>query len=288
MKRKLNLAKRIHRTIQQPITFEGIGVHSGAMTKVTLRPSADGIYFRKRGENAGVCVAASLDNVTDTVHGTTLGSSNVSFAVVEHLLAALYSLEIDGVEVILEGDELPIMDGSALPFVKILDGIRIVEEQPERVHDDIVIKYPLNYEHKGSFLAVFPSPEFTISYFISYKDYPELTQMKTMVMSPEYFVREIAPARTFAFLEWVEPLQKQGLIKGGSLENSLVYSKNGFLNPSSLRFADELVRHKILDFLGDISLLKRRVIGHFVILCGGHTAHIDFFKKLKKELIDVD
>lgn len=273
------------RTIKTPITFDGIGVHSGIKTRIELLPSNDGISFVMK-ESGSEKVIASIDNVLSTVHGTSIGNSKSSFGMVEHLLGTLFAFQIDGVTVVLEmGYEIPIFDGSALPIVDKLKRIKIVEVESGYKKREIKIIKPFSFNYKKSFLAVYPSKTFIISYFISYENYNELTQMKTLEITPETFSKEIAPARTYAFLEWIEPLRERGLIKGGSLNNSLVYSHEGLLNNCSLRFPDEFVRHKILDFLGDLSLMERRIIGHFIIVCGGHTAHIEFLKKLKTEIV---
>jgi len=276
------LGKRIYRTIQNSVTLNGIGVHSGIKTRVKLLPSDEGISFIKK-ENDATKIIASIDNVVNTVHGTTIGNGTVSFGMVEHLLGALLGFEIDGMTIVFEkGDELPILDGSALPIVEKFRNIKIIEKKVVKRDNEVIIDKPFLFNFGKSHLALYPSPKLVISYFINYENYPELTQMKTVEVTQEHFVKEIAPARTYAFHEWVEPLRKQGLIKGGSLENSLVYSKKGLLNKTPLRFKDEFVRHKILDFIGDLLLLEKRVVGHFVILCGGHTAHIAFLKQLKK------
>lgn len=275
--------KGIYKTIQFPVTFKGIGVHSGIKTSVDLLPSDKGISFMKKG-NDDITVCASIDNVMSTVHGTTIGNGKTSFGMIEHLLGTLLGFDIDGVTIVLEkGDEIPILDGSAIQIVEKLKKIMIVEKNIAQKNKELIIKRPFSFNFGKSFFAVYPSPKLVISYLISYEDYPELTQMQTLDVTLESFIKEIAPARTYAFLEWVEPLRKQGLIKGGSLENSLVYSKEGILNKTPLRFKDEFVRHKILDFLGDLSLLGRKIIGHFVVLCGGHTSHIAFLKQLKEE-----
>lgn len=277
--------KRFYRTIQRPITFRGVGVHTGDDTAVILNPSDHGITFSKKGLE-GKVVHASIDNVIDTVHGTSIGDGGITFRMVEHLLATLFAHEIDGAHIVVEnGDEIPILDGSALPIVEALEGTAIVNREAVETPALVEVKEPFHLFHKESFLAVYPASQCSITYFISYREYPELTQAKTVVVEPELFKREISPARTYAFLEWIEPLQKKGLIKGGSLENSLVYSRDGFLNTDPLRFSDELVRHKILDFMGDLSLLRKRIQGHFVIMCGGHSAHIGFLKALEEQII---
>ncbi len=276
--------KRPYRTIQRAVSFSGVGVHTGDDTTVTLTPSDQGITFSKKGleENR---VHASIDNVLDTVHGTSIGDGKVAFRMVEHLLATLFAKGIDGAHIEVEnGNEIPILDGSALPVVEALKATEIVNRKGVVPGEPIIVQKPFYLSTRGSFLAVYPASQCSITYFISYPEYPELTQVKTVTVEPAIFEEEIAPARTYAFLEWIEPLKKQGLIKGGSLQNSLVYAKDGFLNPEPLRFSDELVRHKILDFLGDLSLFTKRVQGHFVILCGGHSAHIAFLRAFKEHL----
>jgi UDP-3-O-acyl N-acetylglucosamine deacetylase len=276
--------KRPFRTIKRSVTFRGVGVHTGIDTAVTLHPSEGRTVFSKKGKET-ILIGASIDNVLDTVHGTSIGNGAVTFRMVEHLLGALYAQQIDGVHVVVEnGDEIPILDGSALPVVQSLKKAGTMQRDGIEATEDVRIEAPFQVSVGGSFLGVYPASQCAVTYFISYQEYPELTQLKTVIVEPRVFEKEIAPARTFAFMEWVEPLQKKGLIKGGSLENSLVYSKEGFLNPGPLRFEDELVRHKILDFLGDLALLEKRIQGHFIIVCGGHTAHIAFLNGLKREL----
>lgn len=277
-------AERSYRTVQDCVTFRGVGVHTGTETTVTIHPSDHGITLSK-SDHKGISVNASIENVLDTVHGTSIGNGQIRFQMVEHLLATLYAMEIDGAHIIVEnGDELPIMDGSALPLVQVLKRTKVINREGIEPTGSVVVRTPFHMSEGNSYLAVYPAPECTISYFINYKDYPELTQLRTAEVGPSIFETEIAPARTYAFFEWIEPLKRQGLIKGGSLENSLVYSKDGFMNPGPLRFRDELVRHKILDFIGDLSLYGSRIQGHFMIICGGHTAHISFLKALKEHL----
>jgi len=279
----LDRIKRIRRKLTKPIIFSGIGVHTGERTNVRFLPASDGIYFTRNGRN-DIKIEASIQNVVDSFHGTTIGNGTINFSMVEHILASLFAFGIDSVIIETEGGyEIPILDGSAAEIAEKLNNA-VVESHMDNDNDTVVIEDPFIYNNEDKFCAVYPSTKFIVSYLISYKNYPELTQMKTIEITKDKFVTEIAPARTYAFLEWVEPLKKHGLIKGGTLENSLVYSKDGLLNKTPLRFPDEFVRHKILDFIGDLSLLKKRIIGHFVVLCGGHTTHIAFLKALKKVL----
>jgi UDP-3-O-[3-hydroxymyristoyl] N-acetylglucosamine deacetylase len=284
LKKDLKKSKRIFRSISSPLTFSGIGVHSGIRTSVEIIPEGSGISFKKKGEPDST-VRVSLDNILDTTHGTTIGNKNTSYSMIEHILGTLYAYSINNITVVLDGgNEVPILDGSALELVNKLKDAGLVEKGEDNNHRDLFIKSSFEFQHQHSFLGVYPSPYQVVSYFISYKGYPQLTQMKTIRVTPQNFEKEVAPARTYALLEWVEALKQRGLIKGGSLENSLVYSEKGLLNESPLRFEDECVRHKILDFLGDLSLFGRRLIGHFVILRGGHTAHVEFLKYLKSKV----
>lgn len=271
----------MYRTISSPIVLEGIGIHSGIQAKIELLPSENGIWFMKKGREES-CTSASIENVINTTHGISIGNGEDSYSMVEHLLASLFALNVDGISVVVEeGDELPIFDGSARTIAEKLKSKGFEEIDTNQRKDDIHITTPFTCTIDGSFLSVYPSDKLVVSYFISYEKYPEVTQAETLAITPEIFLTEIAPARTFAFLEWVKPLQERGLIKGGNLDNSLVYSEDGLLNTTPLRYETEFVRHKILDFLGDFSLLGRRIIGHFVIICGGHTSHIEFAKKLR-------
>ncbi len=283
LKNKITSSQKKYRTIRNPFSFEGIGVHSGKKTRITVIPSGGNIEFMKKGiEDSRI--EACIDNVTDTTHGTTLGNGLFRFRTVEHILATFFALRVRGLTVVLEdGEEIPILDGSAKPIVEKLKKELMVEKLTKNGSDSLQIKSPITYKKGNCFISVFPSLSLKISYLINYDNYPELTQMKTLNVTDESFVNEIAPARTFAFLEWVKPLRKRGLISGGSFENALVYSKAGLLNKTELRFDDEFVRHKILDFLGDLSLLCRRLKGHFVIMRGGHTTHVEFLRKLARQ-----
>lgn len=275
--------KRIYRTIQNAFSFDGIGVHSGKKTNVEIIPSEGNIRFMKKGVDDSQ-VEACIDNVKDTVHGTSIAKGEFCFRTVEHLLGTLFAFEIQGVTVVLEkGEEIPILDGSAEPIMRKLQAAKIIEKDGIFDTETLQIDSPLAYSDRKCFISVFPCPSLRISYLISYDNYPELTQMRTFEVTTQNFVNEIASARTYAFLEWVQPLREKGLIKGGSFKNALVYSKDGLVNETPLRYDDEFVRHKILDFLGDLSLLCSRVTGHFVVLRGGHTTHIEFLKQLRNQ-----
>jgi UDP-3-O-[3-hydroxymyristoyl] N-acetylglucosamine deacetylase len=200
---------------------------------------------------------------------------------VEHLLAALTALGIDNVIVELNHSEVPIMDGSAAPFVYLIlneAGVRKLSA-PRRF---LKVLRPISLTHGDKRIALYPSDHFKVTYSISF-DHPLLRhQSRTMRISEESFVEEIAPARTFGFLKEVEMLRQRGLALGGSLDNAIVLGETGVLN-NALRFEDEFVRHKILDVIGDISLVGYPVIGHLVAHRGGHALHTAFAARILEE-----
>jgi UDP-3-O-[3-hydroxymyristoyl] N-acetylglucosamine deacetylase len=205
----------------------------------------------------------------------------VSVETVEHLLAALTAVGIDNVIVELNHSEVPIMDGSAAPFVYLIlneAGVRRLT-QPRRY---LKVLRPISLAQGDKRIALYPSDHFKVTYSISF-DHPLLRhQSKTMSITEESFVEEIAPARTFGFLKEVEMLRQRGLALGGSLDNAIVLGETGVLN-NALRFEDEFVRHKILDVIGDLTLVGHPVIGHLVAHRGGHALHTAFAARILQE-----
>ena len=210
---------------------------------------------------------------------TGLASGAASVETVEHLLAALRSLDIDNVCVELNQAEVPIMDGSSAPWVYLIQDAGVKELPSAR--QSIQIRRPVQLQQGNKRMAVYPADRFKVSYTISF-DHPLLRhQQKTIDVSERVFVDEIAPARTFGFLKEVEMLRQRGLALGGSLENAIVLGETGVLNP--LRFDDEFVRHKILDVIGDLALVGFPIIGHLVVHRGGHALHTAFANELLKQ-----
>ena len=269
------------RTLRRSISCAGIGLHSGRKVTLSLKPaSADsGIWFR-RSDLGGVELPATVQHVGGIHYATGLTRDAVKVDTVEHLLAALVSLGIDNVVVELNSPEVPIMDGSAAPFIYLIQEAGVRELGARRRY--LKVLRPISLSRGDKRIALYPSDHFKVTYSIAF-DHPLLRhQSRTLRISPESFVEEIAPARTFTFLKEVEMLRQQGLALGGSLENAVVIGDTGVLN-SGLRFDDECVRHKILDVIGDMALVGYPVIGHLVAHRGGHALHTAFAAQVREE-----
>ena len=269
------------RTIRRPVACSGIGLHSGQKVTLRLRPAAanHGIVF-KRLDLDGLEIPADVSHVAGLHYATGLARETTSVETVEHLLAALVSLGIDNVVVELNQAEVPIMDGSAASFVYLVHEAGIKPQSASRKFLKVV--RPISLSRGDKRIALYPSDHFKVTYSISF-DHPLLRhQSRTMQLSEEVFVDEIAPARTFGFLKEVEVLRQRGLALGGSLDNAIVLGETGVLN-SSLRFEDEFVRHKILDAIGDLALVGYPIIGHLVAHRGGHALHASFAQKILED-----
>ena len=271
----------VQRTLRRATTCAGIGLHSGSKVTLSLRPApADfGIRFR-RADLGGLEVPATADHVGGINYATGLTRDAVKVDTVEHLLAALVSLGIDNAIVELNSPEVPIMDGSAAPFIYLIQEAGVKPLTSPRRY--LKVLRPMSLTRGDKRIAVYPSDHFKVTYSIAY-DHPLLRhQSRTMRITETAFVEEIAAARTFTFLKEVEQLRKQGLALGGSLENAIVVGETGVLN-NALRFDDEFVRHKILDVIGDMALLGHPIIGHLVAHRGGHGLHTAFAAQVLEE-----
>src|SRR6266498_2700428 len=269
------------RTIRRQISCVGIGLHSGNKVNLTLKPAAAdyGIRFRRTdlGDHE---VPATVHNLAGIQLATGLASNEVSVETVEHLLAALVSVGIDNVLIELNSPEVPIMDGSAAPFIYLIHEAGVKALQTARKYLKII--RPIAISRGDKRIALFPSDHFKVTYSVSY-DHPLLRhQSRTLRITEESFIEQIAPARTFTFLKDVEMLRQNGLALGGSLENAIVLGETGVLN-NALRFEDEFVRHKILDAVGDLALVGFPVIGHLVAHRAGHALHTEFAARILEE-----
>ena len=272
---------RIQRTVRRQVSCSGIGLHSGHKGTLSLKPApADhGIVF-KRLDLGGLEIPARVDCVAGIHYATGLARDDARVETVEHLLAALVSLGIDNVVVELNQAEVPIMDGSAASFVYLVHEAGVAAlKKPRRF---LKVLRPIVHVRGAKRIALYPADHFRVTYTISF-DHPLLRhQTRTLRMSEEAFVEEIAPARTFGFLKEVEILRQKGLALGGSLDNAVVLGETGVLN-AALRFEDEFVRHKILDAIGDLAVVGHPLIGHLVAHCGGHALHASFARQILEE-----
>jgi UDP-3-O-[3-hydroxymyristoyl] N-acetylglucosamine deacetylase len=270
------------RTLRRSVSCSGIGLHSGNKVTLSLKPArADsGIRFT-RSDLGGLEIPATVTHlVGGSQYQTGLAREAVSVETIEHLLAALTALGIDNAIVELNSPEVPIMDGSAAPFVYLILNEAGVRKLPAPRRYLKVLR-PISLAQGDKRIALYPSDHFKVTYSISF-DHPLLRhQSRTMRITEETFVEEIAPARTFGFLKEVEMLRQRGLALGGSLDNAIVLGETGVLN-NALRFDDEFVRHKILD-VGDLSLVGHPVLGHLVAHRGGHALHTAFAARILEE-----
>ncbi|NTU42581.1 MAG: UDP-3-O-acyl-N-acetylglucosamine deacetylase [Nitrospirales bacterium] len=269
---------RLQRTIKREAAFQGIGLHTGKFARVRLRPAPrdTGIVFFRT--DRGVTIRADVGSVVDTAFATTIGADGVKVRTIEHLMAAAAGLGIDNLIVEIDGPEVPILDGSATELAGILLDAGIAKQGKDKPF--LRITHPVSYEDAHARVVAFPYDGRRISYSISHRHHVVGFQELTLEITEEAFVRDIAPARTFGFLREIEMLRANGLARGGSLDNAIVIGDDGVLNDSGLRFNDEFVRHKILDSVGDLSLLGLPILGHIVFEKAGHTANANFLKKL--------
>jgi UDP-3-O-[3-hydroxymyristoyl] N-acetylglucosamine deacetylase len=269
------------RTVRRAISCVGIGLHSGNKVRLSLKPAAAGFGIRFRRTDLGHHeIPATVQHLAGIQLATGLARNDVAVETVEHLLAALVSMNIDNVLIELNSPEVPIMDGSAAPFIYLIQEAGVKSLQTPRQYLKIV--RPIAISRGDKRIALYPSDHFKVTYSISY-DHPLLRhQSRTLRITEESFAEEVAPARTFTFLKDVEMLRQNGLALGGSLDNAIVLGETGVLN-NALRFEDEFVRHKILDAVGDLALVGYPVIGHLVAHRAGHALHTEFAAKILEE-----
>lgn len=273
-------------TIHNTVRCKGIGLHSGKQVEIVLRPAVEdtGILFSIHTGSGSSFISPNPELVVATGLATTIGNGQDAVSTVEHLLAAVRGMGIDNIHVEVRGNELPIMDGSAGPFVYLLRqaGVRNLS-RPRRV---MAVKKSINFEQDGKYVRAFPHDGFAVDYTIDF-EHPQIgTQTLSLEITPEVFMEDLAKARTFGFLKEVEYLHANGLALGGSLDNAVVLDEYGILNEGGLRFADEFVRHKILDFVGDMAVLDMPLQGRFEIFASGHALNNSFLKYISANAED--
>ncbi|MEH2171401.1 UDP-3-O-acyl-N-acetylglucosamine deacetylase [Nostoc sp.] len=273
-------------TLAAQITQIGVGLHSGVNTQVRILPAeaGSGRYFVRVDLPDLPIIPAQVAAVSHTVLSTQLGKGEVYVRTVEHLLAALSSMGVDNARIEIDGPEVPLLDGSASVWTANIDQVGLVS-QPANNQVPLAITEPIWVYQGDAFVSALPAPETRFSYGIDF-DLPAIgNQWHSWSLTAELenasasFAAEIAPARTFGLLHQIEHLQKTGLIKGGSLDNALVCGPEGWLNPP-LRFANEPVRHKILDLVGDLSLLGTFPRAHFLAYKASHNLHIQLAQRI--------
>jgi len=265
-------------TIQKPVEIEGVGLHTAVPSRLRIVPAAadSGIVFR-RTDLDNFEIEAHVKNVARVSYATSLMKQGVLLSTTEHLLAALYSCGMDNVCVEINALELPILDGSAKPFIDILDqaGVRKLRRKRRYIR---VVK-PLEFSDGDRRIGIYPADEFRIHCFVDYKHRAAGPQEVELTVNRESFSKELAPARTFTFVKELSALQKMGLIRGGSLSNAIVMDDECILN-GPLRFPDEFGRHKALDLIGDLALIGRPLKALIVAHKAGHALHTQLVTRL--------
>ena len=269
---------RLQRTLKQEVSFEGIGLHTGRYAKVRLKPAPrdTGIIFTRTDKD--IALKTSIGSVTDTAFSTSLGYDGIKIRTVEHILAALSGLGIDNLLIEVNGPEIPILDGSSLKLISLILDSGIAKQSKKRPF--LRITNPVVFAEGQAEIIALPHDGRHITYRIHFNHHLLGEQKLSLEITEESFVKEIAPARTFGFLKDVEYLKANGFAKGGSLENAIILGRDGILNSSGLRFKDEFVRHKMLDLIGDLSLIGFPIYGHIIANKSGHAANLKFLKKL--------
>ena len=301
--------RRKQQTIKDEISINGIGLHTGVETIATFKPAKEnfGIRFKRLDLKECPEIIADIDHVVDISRGTTLGQNNFRIHTVEHILSAVFGLQIDNILIELTEKEPPVMDGSARPFVDVLLQAGIQEQNS--LQTELIIDQTITYNDpkRGIDIHILPSDKFRVTFMTDYKEPSLGTQYSAMYSLEDDFVEQFAPSRTFCLFSEIIELNNQGLIKGGNLDNAVVFvdkeidendidelkklfntnekikiSNNSILNGTKLRFANEPVRHKIVDLIGDIALLGIPIRGHVIAARSGHASNVELVKKIKK------
>ncbi len=266
------------RTIKKEITFEGIGLHTGEEAKITLIPTQEkGIVFEKDG----IRIEATVDNVVNVYRGTSIEKNGVKIDTIEHFMAVLYAFGIDSLLIKVEGgSEVPALDGSAKIFAEKIFEVGFEGEKEKAVS----ITVPTKILSEDSEITYVPMDKRKLNFelFVDYKDNVIGQQRIKFELTPEKFIEEIAPARTFGFEKEIQFLKSKGLIKGANLSNAILVKEDGIANPEGLRFEDEFVRHKLLDLIGDLALSNVSLVGKVIGKKTGHKYNIKFAKKIKQ------
>ncbi len=255
-------------TIQKAVEIVGIGLHKGTPVKLRLEPleAESGIVFYR--SDVDVAIPLKPESVVDTKMATVIGKNGYVISTIEHLLSAIYAYGIDNIRVVIEGDEIPVMDGSAASFCMLLDEAGTKElDAPKRV---MIIKKEIEVKEGEKYVKLLPAKDLKYAFTIKFAHPIINRQEYVLEFSKEAYKNEIARARTFGFLQEVQYLRSKGLALGGSLENAVVLDDKKVLNPEGLRYSDEFVRHKILDAIGDMSLLGMSFVGNYEAFAGSH------------------
>ena len=268
-------------TIRTSVECKGVGLHSGAPVQLRIlpAPSGSGIVFR-RIDLDNFEIEATGRNIARVSYATSLMKKGVLISTTEHLLSAFIGTGIDNAIVELDNLELPILDGSARPFVDMIQRAGIRKQR--RLRSYMRIRREIELREGNKFIAVYPADTYSVSYTIDFPHRLIGRETFRVDLTDGNFLREIAPARTFGFLHEADAMRQQGLIRGASTENAIVLTPEGLMNPP-LRYADEFVRHKVLDLIGDLALVGSQILGNIVADRAGHAMHTALVSRLLRD-----
>lgn len=258
-----------------------MGLHTGLEVKMTFCPAKEdtGIVFQRTDLPGHPIIPAKIEYVQDTSRSTSIGIGNVRIHTVEHVLAALYAYNIDNLIIQVSSAEPPVGDGSSMPFVEMIESAKV---KPQNAMKEVIkLLLPLYFSKGEIHLVAIPSDEYRVSYTLHYPQSKAIKcQYISLPINQTTFKEEIASSRTFALYEEVSQLMDRGLIKGGSLENAVVIKDDVIFSKEGLRFQDEMVRHKILDLVGDLSLVGSPILAHVIAVRSGHSANTAFAQEI--------
>ena len=278
-----NLPVLQQQTLNGPVSYSGIGLHSGNRVTMTFLPAASdtGIRFRRVDLEGAPEIEARIENVVETNRSTTLAKGNTRVHTVEHILATFAGCGVDNAIVELDANEPPVADGSAREYCRMIERAGVApQEQPRNPY---AVTAPIQLKMGDSVMALFPEEGFKMTCTSADKE-GRFTQHYSLELTPQTWQRELADARTFCFYEEIEFLIRNGLIKGGSLENAVVIREDAVLTNEPLRYPEEFVRHKMLDILGDFSLLGRPLHGHLIAIKPGHAANCELVRRIQAQM----
>jgi UDP-3-O-[3-hydroxymyristoyl] N-acetylglucosamine deacetylase len=272
---------RFETTIHRPVEAEGVGLHSGVPVRIRILPApfSTGIVF-VRTDLDNFQVPASWRHVARVSYATSLMRQGVLISTTEHLLSVLYSMGVDNAYIEIDNLEVPILDGSGLPFVRLLEDAGIRHFRRKRRY--LRIRRPVSVEDKGKRISILPDDSFRLTCDTDYQA-PVGRQSLELEVTPERYASEIAFARTFGWEADLDQMRNMGLIRGASLENAVCFTPDGVRNPEGLRAADECCRHKALDLIGDLALLGRPLLGHVIAERAGHAMHAALVKTIMSD-----
>lgn len=273
---------RFETTVQRPVEASGVGLHSGVPVKIRILPAppSTGIVF-VRTDLDNFTIPASWRYVQKVSYATSLMRQGVLISTTEHLLSVFYSMSVDNAYVEIDNLEVPIIDGSGLPFVNLIKSAGIKEYRKRRRF--LCIRRPVSVEAGGKRISILPADRFLLKCDVFF-DHPMVgRQVVELEVTPERYAAELAPARTFGFEYELDQMRNMGLIRGASLENAVCFDRTSILNPGGLRFEDECCRHKALDLIGDLALIGKPLLGHVIAEKAGHAMHFALVNRIMSD-----